>query len=45
MKPMRVKRLGKLMKILLENKRYADAKQAADDEKYREKLYEEFGIK
>lgn len=40
-----VKRLGKLMKILLNNKRYVDAERASDDEKYREKLYKELEIK
>lgn len=33
------------MKILLNNKRYADAERASDDEKYREKLYKELEIK
>ena len=37
-------RLGMLMKILLDNKRYADAKRASEDEKYREQLYKEFEI-
>ena len=37
-------RLGMLMKILLDDKRYADAKRASEDEKYREQLYKEFEI-
>ena len=37
-------RLGMLMKILLDNKRYADAKRASEDETYREQLYKEFEI-
>ena len=37
-------RLGMLMKILLDNKRYADAKRASEDETYREQLYKEFKI-
>ena len=37
-------RLGLLMKILLDDKRYADAKRASEDEKYREQLYKEFEI-
>ena len=37
--------LGKLMKILLKDKRYTDAERASEDVKHREKLYEEFGIK
>ena len=37
-------RLGVLMKILLDDKRYADAKRASEDEKYREQLYKEFEI-
>lgn len=32
------------MKILLDNKRYADAKRASEDETYREQLYKEFEI-
>ena len=32
------------MKILLDDKRYADAKRASEDEKYREQLYKEFKI-
>ena len=37
-------RLGMLMKILLDDKRYADAKRASEDETYREQLYKEFKI-
>ena len=37
-------RLGMLMKMLLNDKRYADAERASEDEKYREQLYEEFEI-
>ena len=37
-------RLGMLMKILLDDKRYADAKRASEDETYREQLYKEFEI-
>lgn len=37
-------RLGMLMKILLDNKRYADVKRASEDETYREQLYKEFEI-
>ena len=37
-------RLGMIMKILLDNKRYADAKRASEDETYREQLYKEFEI-
>ena len=37
-------RLGMLMKILLNDKRYADAERASEDEKYREQLYKEFEI-
>ena len=32
-------RLGMLMKMLLNDKRYADAERASEDEKYREQLY------
>ena len=37
-------RLGMLMKMLLNDKRYADAERASEDEKYREQLYKEFEI-
>ena len=37
-------RLGMLMKILLDDKRYADAKRASENETYREQLYKEFEI-
>ena len=37
-------RLGMLMKILLDNKRFVDAKRASEDETYREQLYKEFEI-
>ena len=37
-------RLGMLMKILLNDKRYADAERASEDEKYREQLYKKFEI-
>ena len=37
-------RLGMLMKMLLNDKRYADAERASEDEKYRERLYKEFEI-
>ena len=37
-------RLGILMKILLNDKRYADAERASENEKYREQLYKEFKI-
>ena len=37
-------RLGMLMKILLNDKRYADAESASEDEKYKEQLYKEFEI-
>ena len=33
-----------LMKMLLNDKRYADAERASEDEKYRERLYKEFEI-
>ena len=33
-----------LMKILLNDKRYADAERASEDEKYREQLYKKFEI-
>ena len=33
-----------LMKMLLNDKRYADAERASEDEKYREQLYKEFEI-
>ena len=32
------------MKMLLNDKRYADAERASEDEKYREQLYKEFEI-
>ena len=37
-------RLGMLMKMLLNDKRYADAERASEDEKYREQLYKEFEL-
>ena len=37
-------RLGLLMKMLLNDKRYADAERASEDEKYREQLYKEFEL-
>lgn len=37
-------RLGMLMKMLLNDKRYADAERASEDKRYREQLYKEFGI-
>lgn len=37
-------RMGKLVKILLKNKRYADAEKASEDEEYREKLYKEYEL-
>ena len=37
-------RLGMLMKMLLNDKRYADTERASEDEKYREQLYKEFEI-
>ena len=37
-------RLGTLIKILLDDERYADAKRASEDESYREQLYKEFEI-
>ena len=37
-------RLGTLIKILLDDERYADAKRASKDKTYREQLYKEFKI-
>ena len=37
-------RLGMLVKMLLNDKRYADAERASENEKYREQLYKEFEI-
>ena len=37
-------RLGLLMKMLLNDKRYADAERASEDERYREQLYKEFEL-
>ena len=37
-------RLGMLIKILLDDERYADARRASEDESYREQLYKEFKI-
>ena len=37
-------RLGTLMKILLDDERYADVKRASEDESYREQLYKESEI-
>ena len=37
-------RLGALIKILLKDKRYADAEKAAEDEEFRKQLYKEYKI-
>ena len=37
-------KLGKLVKVLLKEKRYSDIEKVTDDEEYREKMYKEFGM-
>ena len=37
-------RMGTLIKILLQDKRYSDAERAAEDEEYRKQLYEEYNL-
>ena len=37
-------KLGKLVKVLLKEKRYSDIEKVTDDEEYREKMYKEFGV-
>ena len=37
-------RLGALIKILLKDKRYADAEKVAEDEEFRKQLYKEYKI-
>ena len=37
-------RMGTLIKILLQDKRYSDAERAAENEEYREQLYKEYKL-
>lgn len=37
-------KIGKLVKVLLKEKRYSDIEKVTDDEEYREKMYKEFGM-